>query len=65
MALSKHCREALADLVHNKLSCLQIVDREDRREAAILKKCLIELQAENPAAIAQSSVGRSTVTHAA
>ncbi|MEM1401222.1 MAG: hypothetical protein AAGF58_15150 [Pseudomonadota bacterium] len=63
MALTKPCREALADLVHNKLSCLQIVDRDDRREAAILKKCLAELQEEAPKVL--SSRRPEAVTHAA
>lgn len=65
MTLSKPCREALADLVHNKLSCLLIVDREDKREAAILEKCLAELQVENRGAITTSLMPDSPASQAA
>lgn len=35
----------LIDLVENKLSCMEVWDRDDRREAQLLKSCLEELQA--------------------
>jgi hypothetical protein len=44
MQLSKQSLEMLTDLVENKLSCMEIWDREDRREVAILQRCLRELQ---------------------
>ena len=37
----------LIDLVANKLSCMEVWDRDDRREAQLLKCCLEELQAAN------------------
>lgn len=37
----------LIDLVENKLSCMEVWDRDDRREAQLLKCCLEELQAAN------------------
>ena len=65
MTLSKPCREALADLVHNKLSCLHIVDRDDRREAAILQKCLAELTDDEPHRLARRPLRTGAETHAA
>lgn len=43
MALSKKCVEAMLDLVEIKLSTIQVMDREDAREAAILEACKREL----------------------
>lgn len=45
MPLSKPSLEMLIDLVENKLSCMDVWDREDRRQAVILKRCLHELTA--------------------
>ena len=43
MSLSKKSRETLIDLVENKLSTIEIWDRDDRREVNLLQQCLIEL----------------------
>lgn len=45
MDLSKQSLENLIDLVENKLSCMEVWDREDRREVNILQRCLRELTA--------------------
>jgi hypothetical protein len=37
--------ETLVDLVENKLSYLDITDREDRAEMKLLRRALMELQA--------------------
>ncbi len=36
--------ETLVDLVENKLSYLDITDRDDRAEMKLLKRALVELQ---------------------
>lgn len=43
MALSKKSLQTLVDLVEIKLSCLEIMDREDLRERQGLEQCLYEL----------------------
>lgn len=43
MDLSKQSIETLTDLVEIKLSCMQVFDREDAREMAILEQCRREL----------------------
>jgi hypothetical protein len=43
MSLSKRSIEALVDLVEIKLSCLDVFDREDAREKAILENARREL----------------------
>jgi hypothetical protein len=45
MTLSKRCVETLLDLVDNKLTSMQVYDREDAREVLILETCKRELQA--------------------
>lgn len=45
MSLSKRSVETLLDLVEIKLSCLQVVDRDDARELAALETARSELQA--------------------
>jgi hypothetical protein len=45
MSLSKRCVETLIDLVDNKLTSMQVFDREDAREIMILETCKRELQA--------------------
>ena len=45
MALSKKALETLIDLVEIKMSCLEVVDREDAREMTNLQQCIAELQA--------------------
>lgn len=44
MALSLQSIDALIDLVEIKLSCMQVLDREDAREHAALEHCLGELR---------------------
>lgn len=44
MSLSQQSIDALIDLVEIKLSCMQVLDREDAREHAALEQCLGELR---------------------
>jgi len=44
MFLSKRVVETLIDLVEIKLSCVEVYDREDKREIAGLERCRQELQ---------------------
>lgn len=44
MGLSAQSRDMLIDLVEIKISCMDVWDREDRRELATLQRCLRELQ---------------------
>lgn len=44
MALSRRVIETLIDLVENKLSCIEVHDREDSREVAWLERCGAELR---------------------
>jgi hypothetical protein len=48
--------ETLVDLVENKLSYLDITDREDRAEMKLLRRALIELQGRPPVAAAAQAV---------
>lgn len=43
MALSKKTIEALLDLVEIKLSCIQVIDRDDAKEVKLLQQARIEL----------------------
>jgi len=43
MSLSRRSVHTLLDLVENKLSCMQVFDREDARELAILEHARREL----------------------
>ena len=43
MSMSKRTLETLIDLVEIKLSCMEVIDREDGREFANLERCLGEL----------------------
>ena len=43
--LSPQSLETLIDLVEIKLSCLDVVDRDDRREQLVLRRSLVELEA--------------------
>jgi len=45
MALSRRSIDTLLDLVEIKLSCIQVLDREDARELATLENCKRELHA--------------------
>lgn len=47
MTISKRCIETLLDLAENKLSCMEITDREDLRERELLERCILELKAES------------------
>ncbi len=49
MSLSKRTVETLIDLVEIKLSCMEVFDREDAREAASLELARRELKALLPA----------------
>ena len=44
MSLSKRVVETLIDLVEIKLSCVEVHDRDDKREFAGLERCRQELQ---------------------
>jgi hypothetical protein len=43
MALSKKTIEALLDLVEIKLSCIQVIDRDDAKEVKLLQQARVEL----------------------
>jgi len=45
MAMNKRCAETLLDLVEVKLSCIEVFDRDDKREVALLEMCRKELLA--------------------
>jgi hypothetical protein len=45
MSLSRRTVQTLLDLVENKLACMQVSDREDARELAILEHARRELAA--------------------
>ncbi len=45
MALSKRSLDTLIDLVEIKISCMEVWDREDRREIANLQQAAAELRA--------------------
>ena len=49
MSLSPRSIETLLDLVENKLSCIEVQDREDARELAALETARRELAAINAA----------------
>ncbi|NBB82274.1 MAG: hypothetical protein GVY28_02595 [Alphaproteobacteria bacterium] len=55
MGLSTQSQETLIDLVEIKISCMDVWDREDRRELAALERCLKELKALNGAGSAGSA----------
>ncbi len=44
MGMSNRTCETLIDLVEIKLSCMEVIDREDAREFANLERCLGELR---------------------
>ena len=44
MALSRRSITTLLDLVEIKLSCIEVVDREDHRELKALRACREELR---------------------
>jgi hypothetical protein len=55
MNLTKPTVETLIDLVENKLSCMDVWDREDRRQALLLKRALQELTARSSGAAADGA----------
>lgn len=55
MALSKRSIEALLDLVEIKLGCMEVFDREDAKELAVLEACREELQALRALAAARKA----------
>ncbi|MGH6954087.1 MAG: hypothetical protein ACREGL_07895 [Alphaproteobacteria bacterium] len=68
MALSKRSIETLIDLVEIKLSCMQVLDRDDAREQTLLESCRRELQAllgSGRAGAAASGHGRRNIASAA
>jgi hypothetical protein len=63
MSLSKRSIEALVDLVEIKLSCLDVFDREDAREKAILENArreLIAIASGKRAAVAAQPAAQPT-----
>ncbi|MGP1397228.1 MAG: hypothetical protein ACTS3R_17115 [Inquilinaceae bacterium] len=64
MDLSKQSLENLIDLVENKLSCMEVWDREDRREVTILQRCLRELTAMRSGSAPASTAPQATVVAA-
>ncbi len=64
MSLSKRVVETLIDLVEIKLSCVEIYDREDKKEIAGLERCRQELQKmiEGGAELAAEIKGRTQAT---
>jgi len=44
MKLSKDTVDILVDMIENKLTMIQVSDREDVKEVLMLKHCLSELQ---------------------
>ncbi len=44
MGMSRRTSETLIDLVEIKLSCMEVIDREDAREVANLERCLGDLR---------------------
>ncbi len=45
MSMSKRSVETLLDLVEIKLSCMQVLDREDAKELTMLESCRRDLLA--------------------
>lgn len=45
MSFTKKSIVTMIDLVENKLSCIQVIDRDDAKELAVLEQCLRELVA--------------------
>ena len=68
MALSKRCIETLIDLVEIKLSCIQVMDRDDAREQTVLESCrreLLALHGSGRAGVGASGQGRRNIASAA
>ena len=56
-SLSPRALETLIDLVEIKLSCLDVVDRDDRKEQLVLKQSLAELEACRRVGMKRRTVG--------
>ncbi len=62
MTLSKQSIENLLDLVEIKLSCIEVIDREDARELKQLRSCREELLGMQTSILTrQRSRGRGAV----
>lgn len=62
MTLSKNSIENLLDLVEIKLSCIEVIDREDARELKQLRSCRDELLGMQASVLTRRRVqGRGTV----
>jgi hypothetical protein len=59
MSLSKQSITNLLDLVEIKISCLQVLDREDAREMKHLESCRNELLGMQTGAMPSRGRGRS------
>lgn len=53
--LSRQSVCTLVDILENRISVMEVTDRDDMRELSVMKKCLAEL-----ASIAGTSVGAMT-----
>lgn len=56
LSLSPQSLETLIDLVEIKLSCLDVIDRADRKEEQILRRSLAELVACRKTVVRRRSV---------
>ena len=58
MSMSKRSVETLLDLVEIKLSSMQVLDREDARELALLENCRRDLLAIRASLKGQKASGK-------
>ena len=65
MALTRRSIATLLDLVEIKLSCIEVVDREDHRELKTLRACREELLQMLDREAARVMVGRPALAAAA
>ena len=59
MTMSKRSVETLLDLVEIKLSSMQVLDREDARELALLESCRRDLLAMRASLKGQKGTGKA------
>jgi hypothetical protein len=59
MALTERTLGLLVDLVENKMTSMQIADREDAREFVGLQRCLAELRSVRSAPVGQAASAAS------
>ncbi|GIL37858.1 hypothetical protein [Roseiterribacter gracilis] len=57
MALTERTLGLLVDLVENKMTSMQIADREDAREFVGLQRCLAELRSSRGMPVGQVAAG--------